>query len=212
MSYYPKSQITTNLNTNGGELAYTDGQEYIGYYWKNSKNQFFTGKTPQDKPNVKLVAITYNGDSFLTKNIATIALFPSDPDPVLPNSNSSIDILGYAKLKRIDVNQKVFLPTYSPTLPTQQDYQNGEIRRYFCKKTNEIIYLEINKETYDKLVTQNPTILYQLYLPFNLPWQLTGNKEEVYKTNKNITELTSFRLKLPMLSKYLKDDFTKYYK
>ena len=211
MPYYPKSQVTTNLNTNGGELAYTNGQEYIGYYWKNPKGQFFTGKTPQDRPIEKLVKIDYNEDNFLERNTATIALFPSDPDPILLNSNSSVNVFDYISLKKI-INQRVFLPVYSPTLPTQQDYQNGEMRRYFCKKTNEVIYLEINKETYDKLVNQNPTILYQLYLPFNLPWQLTGNKEEVYKTNKNITELTSFRLKLPMLSKYLKDDFTKYYK
>jgi hypothetical protein len=211
MPYYPKSQVTTNLNTSGGELAYVNGQEYIGYYWKNSKGQFFTGKTPQDRPTEKLVKINYNEDNFLERDTATIVLFPSDPDPILLNSDSLISVSDYIKLKRIN-NLKIFLPYYSPTLPTQQDYQNGEMRRYFCKKTNEVIYLERNKETYDKLITQDPQILWQLYLPFNLSWQLTGNKEDVYKTNKNITELTSFRLKLPMLSKYLKDDFTKYYK
>ena len=75
-----------------------------------------------------------------------------------------------------------------------------------------MIYLEINKDTYDKLVGHNSQILWQLYIPFNLPWQLTGDKEQVYKTNKNITELTSVRQKLPMLAEYLKNDFTKYYK
>ena len=212
MSYYPKSQIITNLNTNGGELVYTNGQEYIGYYWKNSKGQFFSGKTPQEKPNNKLVEIIYNEDSFLTKNVATIALFPSDPDPMLPNINSSIDILGYAKLKTINVNQKIFLPYYSPNIPTQQDYQIGEFRRYFCKKTNEIIYLEINKETYNKLVAQDPQILWQLYRPFNLPWLISGKKENVFKVNKNITELISTKGNFPMLSEYLKNDYIKYYK
>jgi hypothetical protein len=92
------------------------------------------------------------------------------------------------------------------------DYQIGEYRRYFCKKTNEIIYLEINKDTYDKLVGKDSKILYQLYQPFNLPWQLTGDKSQVFIINKNITELTSKQQKLPMLSEYLKNDFTKYYK
>ena len=86
------------------------------------------------------------------------------------------------------------------------------MRRYFCKKTNEIIYLEVSKDTYDKLVKQDSTILWQLYLPFNLPWQLTGSKEQVYKVNKNIVELTSVKQKLSMLAEYLKMDFTKYYK
>ena len=53
MSYYPKSQITTNLYTNGGEFTVQQNNPltvYIGYYWKNSKNQFFAGRTPKEKP------------------------------------------------------------------------------------------------------------------------------------------------------------------
>ena len=208
MSYYPKSQITTNLYTNGGEFTVQQNNPltvYIGYYWKNSKNQFFAGRTPQEKPLRRIYQIPNIDQEVVT-------LSPSVDVNFITSDDLQLDVSNYTILKNININQRVFLPVYSPTLPTQQDYQNGEMRRYFCKKTNEIIYLEINKETYDKLVKQDPQILWQLYLPFNLPWQLTGNKEEVYKTNKNITELTSFRLKLPMLSKYLKDDFTKYYK
>lgn len=213
MPYYPKSQITTNLNTNGGELSYIDGQEYIGYYWKNSKGQFFTGKTPQDTPTEKLIKITYNGDDFLSKKPSSvIALFSDDPDPVMPYYNGSVNVLRYTLLQNIDLSKTVFLPFYSPTLPTEQDYQIGEFRRYFCKKINEIIYLEISKNTFNKLTTKNPQILWQLYFPFSLPWQITGDKENVYKTNRNITELTSIRKKLPMLSEYLKNDFTKYWK
>jgi hypothetical protein len=118
----------------------------------------------------------------------------------------------YDVLKNIDSFKVTYLPVYSPNIPTEQDYQIGEYRRYFCKKTNEIVYLEISKETYDRLIGQDPQIAFQLYLPFNLPWQLTGKKEDVYKTNRNITELTSVKLKLPMLSSYLKEDFTKYYR
>jgi len=225
MTYYPKSQIITGLYSNGEFVFGEDPKtNYIGYYWKNSTGQFFTGRNPQDSPNERIIPqetidnLTFTDNSdlpFLQKIIG----YNDGSIPYISSiENISYDFnlaVSYNSLNNnvsLTSNQKVFLPTYSPTLPTQQDYQIGEFRRYFCKKTNEVIYLEINKETYDKLVTQNPTILYQLYLPFNLPWQLTGNKEEVYKTNKNITELTSFRLKLPMLSKYLKDDFTKYYK
>jgi hypothetical protein len=213
MPYYPKSQITTNLNTNGGELSYIDGREYMGYYWKNSRGQFFTGKTPQDTPTEKLIEITYNEDNFLSeKPSSVIAIFSDDPDPIMPYYNGSANILKYTLLQNINLSKTVFLPYYSPNIPTEQDYQIREYRRYFCKKTNEIIYLEISKETYDKLLSQDPQIAFQLYLPFNLPWQLTGKKEDVYKTNRNITELTSVKLKLPMLSSYLKEDFTKYYR
>jgi len=200
--YYPSSQITANLNTNGGEFAYANTkQEYKGNYYKTSKGEYFTGKTPQDGPNELLITFSLDGGATInTQNVIT-SFFNTDDFVV----NDYINI----------TNQSLIapsIPTYSATLPTQQDYQNTEFRRYFCKKTNELIYLEISKETYDKLVAQDPQILFQLYIPFNLPWQLTGDREQVYKTNKNITELTSVRQKLPMLAEYLKMDFTKYYK
>ena len=196
--YYPLSQITSNLYTNGNEFAYlSNNQPYIGYYWKTSKGKYYTGKTPQDTPISELILLSFNEanasqliDSYYNQDAVTPVKYINLTNPPSPSS----------------------LPIFSPTLPTQQDYTNGEMRRYFCKKTHEIIYLEVSKDTYDKLVGQDSKILWQLYQPFNLPWQLTGDKEQVFTTNKNIVELTSVRQKLPMLAEYLKMDFTKYYK
>jgi hypothetical protein len=51
--YYPKSQIKTNLFTNGDEYYIsTNGESYKGYYYKTSNGQVFTGKTPDDRPNI----------------------------------------------------------------------------------------------------------------------------------------------------------------
>jgi hypothetical protein len=197
--YYPLSQITSNLYTNGNEFAYlSNNQPYIGYYWKNSKGQFFTGKTPQDTPISELILFSFNE----TTNTSQLIDSYYNQDEITP--------VRYVDLT--NPSPAASLPSYFPTSPTQQDYVNGEMRRYFCKKTNEIIYLEISKDTYDKLVGQDSQILWQLYQPFNLPWQLSGSKEQVFTTNKNIVELTSVRQKLPMLMEYLKMDFTKYYK
>jgi hypothetical protein len=200
--YYPLSQITTNLNTNGGDFIYANtGQEYKGDYYKTSKGEYFTGKTPQDGLNELLITLQSKPPISLTPQNDIESFFNTDDEQV----GDYFDI----------TNQSLIapsVPTYSATLPTDQDYQNTEFRRYFCKKSNEIIYLEISKETYDKLVAKDSQILFQLYIPFNLPWQLTGDREQVYKTNRNITELSSVRQNLPMLSEYLKMDFTKYYK
>ena len=200
--YYPLSQITPNLYTNGNEFTLlSNNQSYIGYYWKTSNGKYYTGKTPQDTPTeeiIKLSTISIKETFNLISNISTFY----NQDDISP--------VEYINLTNPPPPSLV--PTYSPTIPTQTDYQIGECRRYFCKKTNEIIYLEIDKDTYDKLVNQDSSILYQLYQPFNLPWQLTGNKSQVFIINKNITELTSKQQKLPMLSEYLKNDFTKYYK
>lgn len=50
MPYYPKSQITTNLYAEPGELLVeSNNTPYVGYYWTNSKGEYWSGKTPQDK-------------------------------------------------------------------------------------------------------------------------------------------------------------------
>ena len=197
--YYPLSQVTSNLYTNGDEFATkSNNSPYTGYYWKTSTGKSYTGKTPQDTPTEELIPFSVEGGS---RQSNTINTYYNQYDDIAANY-----------LNLVDPPPPNAIPTYSATLPTEQDYQNTEFRRYFCKKTNEIIYLEISKETYDKLVAKDPKTLFELYIPFNLPWQLTGNREQVYKTNRDITELTSVRQKLPMLAEYLKMDFSKYYK
>jgi len=199
--YYPLSQITSNLYTNGGEYIIKDTNlSYSGPYWKTSSGKIYTGKTPQDTPTQELIPFNIEGGG--TNNINSIDSYYNQYDDIV------VDYLNIV----LPSTSPPLPPTYSPNIPTQQDYQIGEYRRYFCKKTNELLYLEVNKDTYDKLIGQDPTILYQLYQPFNLSWQLTGDIEQVYKINKNITELATKNQKLPMLSMYLKMDFTKYYK
>ena len=59
--------------------------------------------------------------------------------------------------------------------------------------------------------SKNTQILWQLYFPFNLLWTLTGDKQQVAKTNRNITLLTQQQLNLPKFNLYLKEDYLKYY-
>jgi hypothetical protein len=199
--YYPTSQITSNLYTNGEEFAFiSNGLPYIGYYWKTSSEKYYSGKTPHDLPNEELILIS---------DTINISITPSTPENNFSYYNEDGISSEYINLR--NPPPPSLLPTYSQNSPTNKDYQIGEFRRYFCKKTNEIIYLEINKDTYNKLVNKDSQILYQLYQPFNIPWQLTGDKSQVFIINKNITELISKQQKLPMLPEYLKKDYSKYY-
>lgn len=209
--YYPLSQITTNLYTNGGEYQIkSTGEKYIGYYWKASDGKIFTGRTPQDTPIQELINILNLTSTPLSNNPSSISEIITDYYDTEEYAFNPDDNIAYINLKKINPDTKKLIPFYSPTLPTSQDYQLGEMRRYFCKKSNEVIYLEINKETYDKLVVKDSTIAYQYYIPFNIPWQITGTKEQTYKVNKNIVELTMKQQKLPMFDLYLKKDYTKY--
>jgi hypothetical protein len=196
--YFPKSQITPNLYTNGNEFAYSSNkQEYIGYYFKVSTGKYFSGKNPDDRPNEELISletdITTINTEFSLSSIVTII------DPI------------YSYIANQPVPPPTYIPSYNPLIPTQQDYQIGEFRRYFCKKVNEISYIEIDKDTHDKLVNKDSQIEYSLYIPFYISWQLTGDKQQVARTNKNIVELTMKRLSLPKFNLYLREDYTKYY-
>lgn len=217
MSYYPLSQIKTNLYTNGTEYTTLDGVAYTGYYFKTSTGQLFTGRTPQDKPNQELIISNIN--TFISEDLSPIspsltspAFYTSDPDPEVSEEYREFTEVytEYILLKEEAKVQRI--PYYIAQSPTEQDYQIGEFRRYFCKKTNEIQYVEINKTQYDLLIVKDPSILWQLYAPFNLPWQITGDKEQVARTNKNIVDLTSQRLRLPKFGDYLNNNYLKYYR
>ena len=200
--YYPQSQIKTNLYTNGNELVYkTNKTMYVGFYWKASDGKYFTGKTPQDTPTEELQIINPTYTSVETSQDVTI-------NNVAISSNPSTKVY----MSMMSTPPRLFLPTFTSPQPTQQDYQIGEFRRYFVKKTNELIYTEVSKDTYENILNKNSQWLWQDYLAFNLPWTISGDKFTVAKTNKNIVDLTMQRLSLYKFNDYLRNDYLKFYK
>jgi hypothetical protein len=198
--YYPKSQIQANLYTNGNEYVIASSNEiYAGYYWKTSSGKFFTGKTPEDTPSVELK---------LKSKLENVSTIPSSTTTVF---NSEFTTREYNSIKQIQTPSPLLLPTYYLPQPTEQDYQVGEFQRYFVKKTNELIYTEVNKDTHDKIQGNDPQWLWPLYIPFSLPWNISSDKLQVAKTNKNIVDLTIQRLKLYKFNEYLRNDYLKFY-
>ena len=217
--YYPKSQIKTNLYTNGDEYVIElTKSPYSGYYYLTSTGIAYTGKTPDDRPNQKLIKVEQvEGGAEMSpsnKNVTATILSSDSPGALDAVTFSSYTtVLNYAILKNINIYNSTikFLPYYSPVQSTLQDYQNGEFQRYFVKKTNGIVYIEINQDQFAKLEAKDPQIEFSLYQPFTITWILTGDKEQVARNNKNIVELAIFRQKLPKFGDYLKFDYIKYY-
>jgi len=195
--YYPQSQIKTNLYTNGGEfITAITGVPYRGYYYAVSNGKFFTEKSPT--PN-SLELISLSGDLQSTTTLQSVNTVPSSVS------------LTYGSLTKTPISSR-YLPLVISPSPTQEDYNIGEFQRYFAKKINEIIYIETDKDTYTKLVNKNPELYFEQYISFSLPWDISGDKEQVYKTNKNIVEQIMVKNKLPKFGDYLKFDYLKYYK
>ena len=197
--YFPLSQIKQNQYTNGGEYILTStSEDYVGYYFSTSTGKYYSGKNTYDTPNIELI----NSDSRIS------------PPTFNPGFNEGvITVDPYLQIiSNVEIYNNIFKPYYNPEYPTDQDYVIGEFRRYFCKRTNNIFYIEIDKTQYDLLVNQDPKILFSMYVPFYIPWDISGDKNQVQTTNRNVVELTSFRNKFPKLGEYLKFDYIKYYK
>ena len=196
--YYPKSQIIENLKSEPGELfdART-GEEYVGSYFKTSDNRMYTGKNPQDLPNIKLKT-----NSPKEKSI--------DSEP-LPESYYIIDDAYYSAINQ-GINRKSPRPPKSSTpKPNKADYKLGEFQRYFLKKGNENWYLEVSKDEYELFNSKNKIVQWDSYLPLSINWNLTGKESKVYVTNENIVELWETRLSIFGFYSYFKGKFSQYY-
>lgn len=236
MAYYPLSQIKTGFFTNGQEYVYKNTTTlYQGPYWKTSKGQIFSGQGPNDPTTAELQTKppTFGESSdelgyipegevgYGTKQVIRLAFgepdFDFDSEELTPKSKAPYIgeiVETYLSITKQDINNLpiIDMPFYNAKPPTEKDYTVGEFRRYFCKKNNEVIYLEIDKNTHDALQSKTPTSAWTLYTPFNIPWQITGDRENTYKTNKNITELEILRKNLKSFAEYLKNDYLKYYR
>lgn len=220
MSYFPKYYTKTNLYTAGSEYVIkSTGENYVGYYWSTGNNRFYSGKNPQDSFVTQIIPVpSFQGPLFPPPQgvnsvyyaIPTEGIRESTPESPY-DGGMVLDYLGIYNPNYPLTNNKKIIPPYNPTIPTQTNYQNGEFRRYFAKKTNAIEYIEINQLTYDALVKKIPTIEWSLYFPFNIPWKLTGDKQQIYDVNRNITLLAMKNNKLYKFDEYLKFDFIKYY-
>ena len=201
--YYPKSQIKTNLYTNGGEyLLSTTKELYKGNYYEISSGDKYTGVSPNNPPNILLIP-----------NINQSQYIFSTTNDVLPTKTKTNQITKEQNAVLYNsnpINQR-YIPLFNTPIPSSQDNQNGQFYRYFCKKTNELKYLEIDKDTYKKLNAKDSTIAWDLYNPVKILWTLKGNKDQVYFSNKGIVLSTEQNLKWYGFSQYFKDNFLKYY-
>lgn len=220
--YYPKSQIKINLYTNGGEFTNNNTkQDYQGYYFKTSSGQFFTGKTPQNPPNVPLTPVRKTPEERLIK-LDNYENIPGDADLRIGAGNSenprksNLSIPQNSVVIESDSSytypQVTNAPVSAVVFPTDNDYTIGEFQRYFLKKRNEIQYLEVNLETYQNYVNQVSGVQWQLYLPISIPWELTGDYDSVYNTNRNIVILKETQLRIIGFANYFRNQFNKFFR
>lgn len=238
--YYPKSQIIPNLYAANGENNGVEGtlintqtkNPHTGFFWSTADGKYYTGKTPSDLPNAELIidrsTLPIGSPGPLYPKLqtkSTIALFLNDPEVEIrglagptPSGNPDFgwvqyDIVKYAQLKGITINDPPEFdnPYTNPVIPEETDYKRGSFKRYFAKKRNANLYIEIDKSMYDNISGKKRSVTYYDYLAFDLIWTLTGNIDDVKEINKNSIDLANRTYNLSGFYKFLQSDYLKYY-
>jgi|TARA_B110000495_G_C23041400_1_gene624900 hypothetical protein len=216
--YIPKNRILTNQYSNDRKLVYKTSQEvYIGSYYKTFDGKYFTGKTPNDPPNLELLFVEDTENSFtplLPQNKLAYGEAPTIFDSIDTPGYSENMVITYAGLQGINLDDSTrkFLPYQCYPPPTPNDYEIGSFTRYFSMKINTNSFLELDKKLYDKLNSKNGDYLWEPYLLIIIPWTIAGVESSVNLTNSNIVQLQEKRMKIVGLGRFLKFDFLRYYK
>jgi len=210
MAYYPKSQVKTNLYTNGDEYVLsTTKQEYTGYYYKTSSGAKYTGKNPDIKPSILLQPIEPGLDAveeeFSDASFQSVALRQKlsttiEIESITPSATNYVS----------ENDRKRSIPQFSVTLPTAEDKKRGYFMRYFCKKNNELIYYETSQADYDKTKNQDPTMAYDLYSVLALQWSLIGDPSQVAGFNASSVNRAASINGWTGFPQYFKGNYTQY--
>jgi hypothetical protein len=204
--YYPKSQIITNLYTNGEELVFLNNQTqyYQGYYHTISTGQIFSGKNPNDGIPQPLIfpAATAKETTFI--DLGT----QSGEDDLYIENTLSLEYDDIRSSNNIPPSPASLIePKYVPASPSFPAFT-----RYFVKKTNELRYIEIDKLTFDKIVSKDKQYNWASYKPFTIYWTTAGSSiQSVEQINKNIVILEEKRQKLYGLTNYFKN-YSEFYR
>ena len=136
--------------------SYTEGKELM-----NKQGKEYKGYYHEYRSNL-YTGIEHNNDSELLIKYN--------------NDKNFIDYIQLTKLNKFDI------PIPYISIPTNEDYKKGYIKRYFIKKRNMNKIIEISDKQY-KSISNNKGIDENIYLGFELNWKITGPIYDQYKNN-----------------------------
>ena len=210
--YYPPDKIQTNLHSNGEFSFASTGMPYTGTYYKLATGEYFTGN-PNNPPNHKILPLLPNEPFKVEED------FEGSPTGVEKKKMVSIDSPGggLSTYKKLKGSPTFFskLPSTSPPqnkpLPNIISKSRGYFTRYFVKKSNELLYYEIDLPTYKKLIAKSPEYQHQLYIPVSLKWVIIGELLLVAKQNRNTIDRIEKKKRWFGFTNFFKGKLSEYY-
>ncbi len=240
--YFPKNLITTDLYTNGDEFTDIDGNPYTGYYFSTTFEQYYQGRNPNDDTFSKninervlvpkdtnfkgLSSTPYRVNKsvnvkdykkYLFANNTPSQKYGIGQDNGIFDPNRHFDFLGGGRANASFYSgDQPASPIYAPltieTFPTEQDYVKGFFTRYFCFKINEDLFYEINKETYDDIITKSIGWSEGLYVAFKMLWYIKGDEGKIKTLNQELIKLSEQRTQRMGLDAFLKKEYLKHFR
>lgn len=205
--YFPKSQIQTNLYSNGELKVLSTGESYVGFYWATSSEKFFAGKNPDSLPKqIELV----KGGFQPASNSPEL-----EPYNVGNDTNSTYNFatknLDYLRLKGIKNPKAPRPPKPIPPKITKENYEAGEITRYLCKRNNTSQFIEVDEKDFELVKSKSKKIQSNFYTAFSLPWVISGDEEKVALENKKAVEYRELNQGALGLGQYLNHNYLQFY-
>lgn len=174
--YTPPEKIQTSLYTSGKEWMFVNNnKEYVGLYHRY--------------PNGSVFSEAQFNDS--SQELIQYA-------PPIETEFGGV----YYNLTQTRFNNYIE-PIYYYPVPTNLDYDNANITRYFVQKRNDLSQIiEIDGPTYNSVNKKNePGIDAGRYRKTFIQWSIAGPREDVQKANHRILMNSDF----DNLSEYLTD-------
>ncbi len=197
---YPKNQIQTGFYSNNTLAELATQKPYIGPYFNTSDGKSFSGKEPNDGPNLELIPLPNS----TVKRKPTPAFDEGDE---LGNQDSRFLPWNarYSNIIEASRDEIPYSPiSYYPIL-SQDDINNGEFTRYFVKKSNQNLYIEVNA------INFNDSLSSSLYLQVPLVWVISGEKETVKQINAKQVAFVEKNLQIMGLGKFLRFNYLQFY-
>jgi hypothetical protein len=187
-TYYTEDEIVNGLYTLGGEFSTDDNMEYIGPYHRyTTTNEIYT----ESKWNLRL----------------SLRLKPYSK---LPEA-----VKTYKSLKTVPISGFESVTNTTATITTA-DIAAGYVTRYFCKKRNSDIVIEIDKIQYDKWINQLIDVI--MYDAVPVTWKITGPLHDTIENNITVPGVLEYNRKqlleiqntIPTIMNYV-TDYAEYY-
>lgn len=198
----PSAIIETGYAQQGSFVVSSNRQPYKGYYHKDNKERYWSGKN-------------HDNNSLLLINLAEVNSLKNQP----PDYSLKNNVVSYGFTKHYDIPNAPTLYKGDFVTPTKEEYNTGYFTRYVIQliSSQSPYIVEINKDNYAKL-TQTEDKFY--YNTVEMLWKLIGPLDDIFENNirveagvrdTNLRSLQEAEKKIPGLTKVFNNPLQFYY-